>query len=307
MIRKLAFSIVLVLLVIGGLVGGLKVSKKEAPALTGQEVQQLRRGVGYGLLKAMSAAEKRRAEWKQDKPGFLKNISEAGGKAKDSLDFIIMLQDKGLQLGRHVVQSGSKRDGKEWLVAVAPHGQEIPLEKMMRPDLLDDLKERQKGGLIISASDEIRYDLRETERKAEEARRSADYEERKRIKDLYWFTKAHGIKSQKAVSMYSSGGMASQQASALQHHKDVIKVREQLEEREQRAQQNAIRAMLIEQEREDAKNKKGRKRDQGGVKEMTDAKREKTQDQIMKELFDKRFSAGNNVREAMEKERVRDR
>jgi hypothetical protein len=218
-----------------------------------------------------------------------------------------MLQDKGLQLGRHVVQSGGKRDGKEWLVAVAPHGQEIPLEKMMRPDLLDDLKERQKGGLIISASDEIRYELRETERKAEEARRNADYEERKKIKDLFWFTKAHRIKSQKAVSMYSSGGMASQQASALKHHKDVIKVREQLEEREQRAQQNAIRAMLIEQEREDAKNKKGRKRDQGGVKEMTDAKREKTQDQIMKELFDKRFSEGNKVREAMEKERVRER
>ena len=135
-----------------------------------------------------------------------KTLEAVAAKAEDPIDFMIDLQEKGLQVG--VNKFGS-------LSAVASNGLEISMRKVDK-----DLKKQVLGleksmGICIPTTQEIREEqklVRAERRKLAKERR----EEWRKKKELY--------SSRRGATLYGSGGMESQQKDALSHHKEKQKV-----------------------------------------------------------------------------------
>ena len=155
------------------------------------------------------------------------------------------------------------------------------------------------------------------ERAAKRQRDKAAFDEVRGIKKELWETRqAEALEKEKkysghkAARLFSRGDMAAQQRDALKHHKDILKKKELAAAQQQRDEQHK-RTEEERRAREDQRKKQTpaeqRREEKKARTEQTDRKSEKTQDQIMREIFEKRFSDGNKAREAIERERVRER
>ena len=134
-----------------------------------------------------------------------KTLEAAATKAEDPIDFMIDLQEKGLQVG--VNKFGS-------LSAVASNGLEISMRKVNK-----DLKEQVLGlesmGICIPTTQEIK----DEQKLARKERRELAKERREE-----WRKKTELYHSRLGATLYGSGGMESQQKAALRHNREKQKV-----------------------------------------------------------------------------------
>lgn len=100
----------------------------------------------------------------------------------------------------------------------------------------------------------------------------------------------------KGATLYDQGDMASQQADALRHHRDQVK-----------AQQRHAREQGGFADRKDEATQK--REDRAARTEQTDAQRQRTQKEILREIFETQYGRGRNEqdREKWEHERERER
>lgn len=250
----------------------------------GQIIEERRRGVGYDVLREAEQTETKRREILQKREESNASnrdiIREAAQKAEGGIDFMMQLQEGGLQLA-------TDKWGR--FVAVAPSGFHYEVGKMARPELLQDIEAQRAGGLVIQTADQVR----EEQRQAREAKR-LEWEKREKENELRTVKRGNVL--------FSHGGMASQQKDALRHHKDHTKAQEKHEretKREEKGEGFAGRKDHGQQKREDRTART----------EQTENMKRHALKEAMRERFERTFGKGHNEqdREGFERERERER
>lgn len=235
-----------------------------------------------------------------------KTITAAASGAENGIDFIINLQDKGLQIARNSSGGFSVVTGSGFSFAVTDN-----------KEMLLQVAALEKDGVILPTCEQVQEELkldREEQRKIK-AQRRQEFQEKK---ELYV--------SRMGATLYDNGGMASQQKDALHHAADkqnLLKTPRPISptERQSREQQkreqtqrafNTTGAALLgnrkekeQQERPKGDDEKPRERwsqkeelqrdlapamHRRDTTEQTDRKQRKSAKDAMKEVFEKDFS-----------------
>ena len=268
---------------------------QEPAPLTGRDVERLRRA-GYDVLREAGKTEDHRREVAAKREAANEanraKIHKAAENAADGLDFMIRLNDDGLQLATS--QRGQ-------FVAVAKNGFEHSLKGMPnQSEILAEIHARQSEGLLIPTAAQVREDLHHVrEDEAEKQRR--DVEKRA---------------SHRGATLYDQGGMVSQQQDALIHHADHLKAIHQADrkeereakERQQREHEGKERAEQTKREKDSfaAREDHGQQKvsDRAARSEQTDRKQRTTQS-LAEKLYGKSFQPSRIERDDNERERER--
>jgi len=257
------------------------------------------------ILKRLYADEKTRQQEK---------IKEIGNTAEDGINFVIAMQDKGFQVAKNKYGH---------LTAVNSKGFELSL-KTTKEAIFADIAELEKNGLILPSSDQVREEQKVS--KEEQQRKSAEKREE-------YEKHLHRL----SATMYSHGGMASQERSAIYEakrrnsaanirplHPDEHKAKQQqkttlpeLKKKQQSAQAGATREdftpqPLQKREKSGAIGKEASKQVAART-EQTGAKKQKSAAEISREIHEASINRrmqemhDKGIHSQVDKERVRER